>query len=361
METSETRHRPQQGWNMRTLNGKRILVTGGAGFIGSHFVEHLLDTYPDVRVITLDKLTYAGSLDNLRAVMDDPRHVFIHGDVTRREDLEKAVQGGVDWIFHFAAETHVDRSLYTPERFLHTDIWGTFTVLEVARAIGVEGMVHISTDEVYGSIPEGQTAHEYAPFLPSSPYAASKAAADLLVHAYGMTYDLPVLIVRPSNTYGPRQYPEKLIPLFILRAMENRPLPLYGDGLYVRDWLYVTDLCTAIRLIAERGVWHTPYNVAAGDWRTNLDVARTIVDMLGKSADLIHRVQDRPGHDRRYAMDAARVRQLGWRPKVPFPEGIRRTIEWWRAHADRWQKIRSDPEYHRFFARHYGSRLDAVS
>jgi dTDP-glucose 4,6-dehydratase len=339
---------------MTRLNGKRVLVTGGAGFIGSHFVELLLRTYPDVEVITLDKLTYAGTLDNLRAVMDDPRHRFVQGDVTRRADVE-AVLPGVQWVFHFAAETHVDRSLYDPGRFLETDVWGTFEVLEAARRHGVEGFVHVSTDEVYGSVDEG-LAHEQAPLEPSSPYSASKAAADRLAHAYAVTFGLPVLIVRPCNAYGPRQFPEKLIPFFIVRALQDQPLPLYGDGQNVRDWLYVEDLCEAIRVVAERGTFGTVYNIGAGNLLPNIEVAHRILALLGKPTSLIRRVPDRPGHDRRYAMDWGRIRRLGWRPETDFDRGLRVTVEWYRTHPERWQNLESDEAFRRFYEQHYGPR-----
>lgn len=341
------------------LEGKRVLVTGGAGFIGSHFVEHLLRAYDQIEVITLDKLTYAGHLDNLATVQGDVRHRFIQGDVTRPDDVAQAIEG-VQWVFHFAAETHVDRSLYDPERFLHTDVWGTFQMLEAARRGHLEGFVHISTDEVYGSVELGY-AHEHAPLAPSSPYAASKAAADRLVHAYGVTFGLPVLIVRPCNTYGPRQFPEKLIPFFIVRALQDKPLPLYGDGLYVRDWVFVRDLCEAIRLVAERGQWGEIYNVGAGQLMTNRAVAERIVALLNKPLSLIQRVPDRPGHDRRYAMDWERIRRLGWNPCTDFDTGLRETVEWYRAHPERWENIERRREFRTFYQRHYGVRLPETS
>lgn len=343
---------------MFDLNHLRVLVTGGAGFIGSHFVDLLLERFPDIRVTTLDCLTYAGSLENLAGAMKDERHTFVQGDVCDADVVTTLVRD-VDVIVHFAAETHVDRSLYEPDRFLRTDVLGTYQLLEAVRHHGKTKLfIHISTDEVYGSIDTGY-AHEEAPFRPSSPYSASKAAADHLALAYRVTYGLPVIVVRPCNAFGPRQYPEKLIPFFTIRALQNQSLPLYGDGQNIRDWIYVRDLVEGIVWVILKGSPGLAYNIGAGNYRTNLEVARAILRHLDKSDDLIKFVKDRPGHDFRYALDWERLRRLGWSPRINFDEALARTIAWYRDHPDRWTRLlNEDHEFRRFYETHYHARLN---
>jgi len=325
-----------------------LLVTGGAGFIGSNFVLAALAEGGEP-VVTLDKLSYAGSLLNLEALRDDPRHVFVRGDIGDRalvRELLRAHQPRA--IVHFAAESHVDRSISGPADFVQTNVVGTWALLEEARAYASDGsfrFLHISTDEVYGSLEPGAPAFtEEHPFRPNSPYAASKAAADHLVRAYGHTYGLPVLITNCSNNYGPRQYPEKLIPLVIRNALAGKPLPLYGDGGNVRDWLYVADHCEALRLVLARGRPGETYNIGGGAERANHDVVRALCALLdrerprraGAYAELIAYVQDRPGHDRRYAMDSSKLRrELGWRPKESFESGLEKTVRWYLANVER--------------------------
>ena len=340
----------------RTLGGKTLLVTGGAGFIGSNFIRALLRRVPDVRVINLDKLTYAGNLDNLRDVASDPRYEFIHGDI-RDRDLVARVFPRVQGVVHFAAETHVDRSIVDAGEFVLTDVFGTYVLLEALReARDVELFVHVSTDEVYGSREEGFFL-ETDPLEPSSPYSASKAGADRLAHAYRVTYGLPVVILRPSNNYGPFQYPEKFIPLFATNALEGKSLPLYGDGRQVRDWLHVEDHCRAIDIVLRRGRPGDVFNVAADNEVPNIEVARRIVGLLEKPEDLIKLVRDRPGHDRRYAIDCRRIHALGWRPEVPFQDGLAATVRWYRDHPGWWQAIKDKSrEYKSFYDAQYKDR-----
>jgi dTDP-glucose 4,6-dehydratase len=317
----------------------RILVCGGAGFIGSDFVRRMLGKHDDWEVVCLDALTYAGNMDNLASVADDPRFTFVHGDIRDRDAVEAAASGA-DAIVNFAAETHVDRSIADPEAFLTTDILGTHTLLEVVRARGIAKMVQVSTDEVYGSIDAGSYC-ETDRMAPTSPYSASKAGGDLQVLAYFTTYGLPVLITRGSNTYGPYQYPEKLIPLFVTNALEGGKLPLYGDGMNVRDWLHVDDHADGIEAALLRGRPGEVYNVGGGNERTNREITSIIIDELGLSDDIIERVADRPGHDRRYsiACDKARA-ELGWEPVVGFEDGLRNTIRWYADNAEWWGKIK---------------------
>ncbi len=335
---------------------KRVLVTGGAGFIGSHFVDYLLETYPDYEVVVLDALTYAGRLENLASAQQSPRFQFIQGDVRDREAVRSAMQGA-QFVVHFAAETHVDRSILNPDAFITTDVYGTYVMLEVAREVGVERFVHISTDEVYGSAESGQF-HEESPLRPNSPYSASKAGADLLVRAYHQTYQMPVLTIRPSNTFGPRQYPEKLIPFFVTRALNDQPLPVYGDGLQVRDWLYVKDHVRAIDLVLHHGQIGSAYNVAGGNERVNIEITRKILHLLGKPESLIQFVPDRPGHDRRYALDTTRIEQeLGWKPEADFDQALAETVQWYVDNPDWWQTILNEQaEYREFVAQWYEHR-----
>jgi dTDP-glucose 4,6-dehydratase len=331
----------------------RVLVTGGAGFIGSHFIRHVLRTYPADSVVNLDKLTYAGNLENLRDVEGDPRYRFVHGDICDAAVVRETLQSA-DAIVNFAAESHVDRSILGAGDFLRTDVQGTFTLLEAARELGIPRYVQVSTDEVYGSIERG-TFRETAPLRPSNPYSASKAAGDLLVGASWMTYGLPVLITRSSNNFGPNQYPEKVIPLFITNALEDRPLPLYGDGKNVRDWLYVLDNCAAIDLVLRSGVAGEIYNIGGGREVENIALTRQILRLLDKPETLIRPVTDRPGHDRRYALDCRKIRALGWRPGRDFGTALAETVRWYREHEGWWRAIKSG-EFKAYYATQYAHR-----
>jgi dTDP-glucose 4,6-dehydratase len=311
---------------------KKLLVTGGAGFIGSNFVRHSLERHEDAAVSVLDKLTYAGSIENLGEAADDPRCTFVKGDICDR-DVVDGLMAEADAVVHFAAETHVDRSILAAGDFIRTDVFGTFVLLESARTHGVERFVHVSTDEVYGEVLEG-SSRETAALMPRNPYSASKAGGDRMAYAFFATYGVPTIITRGSNTYGPYQYPEKLIPFFVTRAMNDEPLPLYGDGQQVRDWLYVRDHCRAIELLLERGEAGEVYNVGAGNERRNIEMANIILDELGKPESLIRFVRDRPGHDRRYALDCSKLLGLGWRPEADFDSEIRATIRWYAEHRD---------------------------
>lgn len=330
---------------------KKILVTGGAGFIGSNFIRHLLNKYPDYEIVNLDKLTYAGNLENLRDIEEKPNYRFIKGDICDEKVVDSVVKEGVNTILNFAAESHVDRSILGPESFIKTDIYGTYTLLEAVRKYKIERMVQISTDECYGSIEKG-SFKETDPLNPSSPYAASKASADLLCLSYFTTYKLPVIITRSSNNYGPYQFPEKLIPLFITNALENKPLPLYGDGLNVRDWLYVLDNCQAIDLILHKGEIGEIYNVGADNERTNIEITKTILKILGKSEDLIKKVKDRPGHDRRYSLNSTKIRELGWKPEYNFGKALREMVDWYRDNESWWRKLKKKTE--EFYKKQYG-------
>jgi dTDP-glucose 4,6-dehydratase len=329
----------------------RVLITGGAGFIGSHYAHHALQAHPGWQVTVLDKLTYAGNPANLQDLEGNPRYRFVRGDIASRQDVERAIEGGVDIIFNFAAETHVDRSIGDPEGFIRTDVYGTYTLLEAARARGVEAFVQISTDEVYGSVAQGRSVETDA-LMPTNPYSASKAAADRLAYSYFATYNLPVFISRASNNFGPRQYPEKVIPLFVTNALEDKPLPLYGDGQNVRDWLYVTDHCEAIDVMLERGTPGEVYNIGGGNERRNLEITEQILDRLGKPRTLLRYVQDRPGHDRRYALDCSRIGTLGWRPRVVFEKGLEETIAWYAANRAWWEPIKTG-EYLEYYRKQY--------
>ncbi len=333
---------------------ERILVTGGAGFIGSNFIRYMLERH-SYSIINLDALTYCGNLENLRDVEDHPRYTFIRGSITDRELVNRIIRD-VDAVINFAAESHVDRSIQDPEIFIKTNVLGTQTLLEASRREGIERFIQISTDEVYGSAETGYFTEE-TPLAPNSPYSASKAAADLMVRAYHRTYGLPVNITRCSNNYGPYQFPEKLIPLMITNALEDRPLPVYGDGMNVRDWLHVEDHCSAIDLVLHHGREGEVYNIGGNNERRNIDIVRLILRELGKDESLIRFVEDRPGHDRRYAIDATRIRnELGWKPRYSFREGIRETINWYIRNRKWWENIKSG-EYLRYYERMYGHRL----
>ncbi len=311
----------------------RLLITGGAGFIGCNFVRHILKEHPDYEITVLDKLTYAGRLENLKDVMDDIR--FVRGDICDLEDVDAAMEG-CNVVVNFAAETHVDRSIADAGSFVKTDVLGTYTLLEAAQKHGVDRFVQIGTDEVYGSAESGSFSEDDY-LRPSSPYSASKAGADLLAHAYFVTYESPVVITRSSNNFGPYQYPEKLIPFFILRALHGQKLPVYGSGSNVRDWLYVRDNCAAIDLVLRKGDAGEIYNVGGGNELANMDITKTILTELGMSEDLIEHVEDRPGHDFRYSLDCDKIRKLGWRPVAEFDEALQETIRWYREN-ERWWK-----------------------
>ena len=318
----------------------RWLVTGGLGFIGSHFVRLVLQERPDVEVVNLDAVTYAGNPANLASVADHPRYRFVRGNVCDAAAVAKAAAGGVEAIVNFAAETHVDRSIVNPQAFLQTDALGTLVLLETARASCAGPFLQVSTDEVYGDVPAGESL-EHDPLRPRSPYAASKAAGDLLGLAFHATYDAPVLITRGCNTYGPNQFPEKIVPLFVTNLLDDLPVPLYGDGQQVRDWLHVEDHARAVLTVLECGQPGNVYNIGAGAPRTNHDLTRLLVERCGRSAAThISRVADRPGHDRRYAVNCAKLRALGWQPRVPFDEGIARTIDWYRANESWWRPLK---------------------
>jgi dTDP-glucose 4,6-dehydratase len=337
-----------------------ILVTGGAGFIGSNLIHLLLSERPDWRVTNLDALTYAGNLENLCAVESHPGYAFVHGDVSRPADVERALRAcGTDRpvsVVHLAAESHVDRSIHSGLPFVTTNVVGTQVLLDAARARGVERFVHVSTDEVYGSLGPAGRFTEETPLAPNSPYSASKTASDLLVRAAFHTHGFPGIITRCSNNYGPWQFPEKLIPLMIANAREDRPLPVYGDGLYVRDWLYVVDHCHALLAVLERGVPGEVYNVGGSNEYPNIAIVRRILAALGKPESLIAHVKDRPGHDRRYAIDASKIeRELGWRPRFDFDTALPLTIAWYQSQTEWLQRVRSG-EYQRYYARQYGGR-----
>ena len=328
----------------------RLVVTGGAGFIGSNFVRYMLGRYDDLEVVNLDKLTYAGNLENLRDVEGDTRYTFVKGDICDDGVVRKALHGA-DAVVNFAAETHVDRSISGPQDFITTDVLGTHTLLEAVRELGIARYVQISTDEVYGSTETGSFTEE-SDLAPSSPYSASKAGADLLVLAYHRTFGTPVLITRSSNNYGPWQYPEKIIPLFITNAIDEQALPVYGDGLNVRDWLYVDDNCAGIDAVLRKGDPGEVYNIGGGNEVENLSLTREILGLLDKSPELIRFVSDRPGHDRRYSIDCGKLRGLGWRPLTPFQKGLERTVSWYRDNPDWWRKIKSG-EWRQYYERQY--------
>lgn len=338
----------------------RLLVTGGAGFIGSAFIRLVLGTNPSVSVLNLDKLTYAGNLENLKCVAEDPRYHFVRGDIGDPALINHVLdEWPADAIVHFAAESHVDRSILSPQPVFDTNLRGTFTLLEAARERRVPRFLHVSTDEVYGSIPEPLVADEGSPLRPSSPYSAAKAGSDLLALSYFTTYRLPVLVTRASNNYGPYQFPEKLIPLMISNALEGKPLPVYGDGMQVRDWLYVEDHCRAIAALLEKGREGEVYNIGGNRSLPNLEVVRKILRATGRSQDLIRFVTDRPGHDRRYALSSEKTMcETGWAPEVGFEEGLGRTVAWYRQNAGWVERVKSG-EYQNYYVLNYGSREEA--
>ncbi|HEV7395994.1 MAG TPA: dTDP-glucose 4,6-dehydratase [Pyrinomonadaceae bacterium] len=339
---------------------RKLFVTGGAGFIGSAFVRMLLEEVPDCQIINYDALTYAGNLDNLRNI-DSNLHHFVRGDITDREAVLAALTEDIDCVINFAAESHVDRSITSADEFLRTNVLGTQVLLDAARQRGVRRFVHISTDEVMGSLPDASDDYFYenSPFAPNSPYAASKAAAEHLVRAARHTFGLDAVITRCGNNYGPRQFPEKFLPLMLANAFENQPIPVYGDGCNVRDWIYVEDHCRAIILAMEVGKAGGVYNIGARNERRNIDVVRSVLSQLGKTENLIKFVKDRPGHDRRYAIDPSLAEQeLNWHPKETWESGLAKTINWYRENPDWITRARSGA-YRDFYEQQYGAEVGA--
>jgi dTDP-glucose 4,6-dehydratase len=342
---------------MEILQMVDVLVTGGAGFIGSNFVRHVLAAHDDWRVTTVDKLTYAGRIENLHDVLDHPRHTFVRADICDAAAVTPLVVRS-HVVVHFAAETHVDRSIAAAGDFIRTDVLGTFVLLQAARqAPALKRFVQISTDEVYGSVPSG-ASRETDELRPRNPYSASKAGADRLAYSYFATYALPVIVTRASNNYGAYQFPEKIVPLFITNAIDDRPLPLYGDGLNVRDWLHVLDHCRALDLVIDRGVSGEVYNIGGGNEIQNLDLTQQILALVGKPASLITPVSDRPGHDRRYCLDTSKMRSLGWAPHADFDQALAETVAWYRDNEWWWRPIKDqDPAFRSYYQAQYGARL----
>lgn len=339
----------------------KLLVTGGAGFIGSNFVLYMLKQHPEYKIVNVDALTYAGNLENLKSVEGNPNHTFVKADITDAKAMDELIGTGVDIVVNFAAESHVDRSILEPDIFVKTNVLGTQVLLDTAKKHGVQKFVQVSTDEVYGTLGETGLFTEETPLAPNSPYSASKAGGDLLVRAYHETFGLPVNITRCSNNYGPYQFPEKLIPLMISKALADEPLPVYGDGLNIRDWLYVEDHCSAIDLVIHQGRNGEVYNIGGNNERTNLHIVRTILDQLGKPESLIKHVQDRPGHDRRYGIDPTKtMTELGWKPKHTFETGIKETIRWYLDNKEWWMRIQTGA-YQEYYAKQYGKRLGESS
>ncbi|MFA5360555.1 MAG: dTDP-glucose 4,6-dehydratase [Candidatus Paceibacterota bacterium] len=331
---------------------KTYLITGGAGFIGSNFIHYTLKKYKNYQVVNLDKLTYCGNLENLKDIEKNPRYKFIKGDICDRKLVNQIFQKEKpDFVVNFAAETHVDRSILDPEGFIKTDILGTYTLLEAARKYDIQRFVQISTDEVYGSIKKGKFK-EINSVLPNSPYAASKAGADLLARAYYKTFNLPILITRSSNNFGPYQYPEKLIPLFITNLLEGKKVPVYGKGMNIRDWIYVLDNCAGIDLVLSKGKIGEIYNIGGGNEKTNLEITKIILKELNKNEGWVEYVKDRPGHDFRYAVDTRKIKKLGWRPKYSFKKAMQETIDWYKNNQDWWRKIKSG-DYLKYYERMY--------
>jgi dTDP-glucose 4,6-dehydratase len=333
-----------------------VLVTGGAGFIGSNFVRYAIEQHQDWHVTTLDKLTYAGRRENLREVIGHPRHAFVHGDIADAVVAGPLVERA-QIVVHFAAETHVDRSILAAADFIRTDVEGTFVLLEAARrAPALKRFIQISTDEVYGSVAEGAST-ETDELKPRNPYSASKAGADRLAYSYWATHGVPVVITRASNNYGPNQFPEKVIPLFVTNAIDGQHVPLYGDGRNVRDWLHVLDHCRAIDLLIERGVNGEVYNIGGGNEVANIDLTHRILELLGRPVSLIRPVADRPGHDRRYCLDTSKLRSLGWAPNTPFPEGLAATVDWYKQNEWWWRPIKDkDPAFRSYYEVQYSQR-----
>lgn len=335
---------------------QKLMVTGGAGFIGSNFARMMLEKYPDYHVLVYDKMTYAGNPDNLADMQSNPHFNFVAGDIADQTRVDETIQlYGIDSIVNFAAESHVDRSIEEPGGFIQTDVFGVYVLLEATRKFRLERLLQVSTDEVYGAVLEDSSV-EIDRLLPRSPYSASKAGGELQCYAYYVTYGTPVVITRGSNTYGPYQYPEKMMPLFITNAIEDKPVPLYGNGKQVRDWMHVLDHCAGIDAALHNGKPGEAYNIGGGNERENIEVTYAILDQLGKSRTLINYVQDRPGHDVRYSIDTRKAREeLGWMPQVPFEAGLKQTVEWYLSNRLYWEKIKSG-EFAEYYARMYGQR-----
>lgn len=330
---------------------KTILVTGGAGFIGSNFIRHILNSRSRYHIINLDKLTYAGNLDNLKDISANKNYRFIHGDITNQK-LVGRVSKSCQIIINFAASSHVDRSILSPDDFMKTNFYGTYVLLEAARRNKIERFIQVSSDEVYGSIRQGE-AREDAALNPSSPYSVSKAAADLLVQSYKVTYGLNINIVRLSNNFGPYQYPEKLMPLLITNALEDKKIPLYAKGLNKRNWLYVLDSCRAISLILEKGILGEIYNISAGNELNNLELVKRVLNYMGKSASLIEPVKDRPGHDFRYAVNRTKIKKLGFKPRYKFNSALKETIDWYTSNSAWWEKVKKKTDFTSYYKKHY--------
>lgn len=338
---------------------KNILVTGGAGFIGSAFVRYMVEKYPHYTIIVYDKLTYAGNVDNLLPVSDEPNYRFTRGDIAHRETLRQVLHDhAIDTVVNFAAESHVDRSILSPDAFIHTDVVGVYILLDEGRQHGIERFVQVSTDEVYGDVGSG-FSKEDDPFLPNSPYAASKAGGELMVRSYHVTHGLNTVVTRGSNTFGPYQYPEKILPFFTTEAIDDKPLPLYGDGRQVRDWLYVDDHVTGIDVALHKGVAGEAYNIAGENQQHNIDVTHRILKLLGKPETLIKHVPDREGHDRRYAMNCDKLRALGWQRQHDFDEALETTVRWYQQNEWWWRKIKTG-EYLDYYKQQYAARLAAA-
>ncbi len=331
---------------------KKILVTGGAGFIGSNFIRYMLKKHRDYKIINLDKLTYAGNLDNLKDIEDSPYYRFIHGDICDVNLVNDIVKNNVDIIINFAAETHVDRSIEDPSEFMRTDFQGIYVLLEAARKYNISKFIQISTDEVYGTAYEGFFKEEDN-LKPRNPYSVGKLAGERLAYSYFATHNVPVIITRASNNFGPYQYPEKFIPLFITNALEEKLLPLYGDGSQIRDWIYVTDHCKAIEMLLEKGEVGEVYNIATGNLITNIGIAKRIVNILGISKSMIKSVTDRPGHDIRYALDYSKIKKLGWKPTGDFEDNFKKTVMWYVGNRWWWKKIKDSEEYKRYYEKQY--------
>ncbi len=338
---------------------KNILVTGGAGFIGSAFVRYMIETYPHYNIIVYDKLTYAGNMDNLLPVSDEKNYRFEHGDIAHRETVQRVLEEHeIDTIVNFAAESHVDRSILSPDAFIHTDVVGTYILLDEGHKAGIGRFLQVSTDEVYGDIKTGLSKEDDL-FLPNSPYAASKAGGELMMRSYQVTHDMDTVVTRGSNTFGPYQYPEKVLPFFTTEAIDDRPLPLYGDGMQVRDWLYVDDHVTGIDVVLHKGKSGEAYNVAGEYELHNIDLTKRLLKLLGKPESLIKHVPDREGHDRRYAMNCDKLRTLGWERRHAFDDALEATIRWYQENEWWWRKIKTG-EYLEFYKQQYAERLAAA-
>ena len=338
------------------MSKKIYLITGGAGFIGSNYIRYLFKRYKDIMIVNLDKLTYAGNTANLKDIESSENYIFIKGDICDNEVVNKVFREyHPDYLINFAAESHVDRSIGNPDDFIRTDIFGVYILLEASKELGIERFIQISTDEVYGSIEKGSFTEE-SPLKPSNPYSASKTGGDRLAYSYFATYGLPVVITRASNNFGPYQYPEKLIPLFVTNALEDKQLPIYGDGRNVRDWLFVEDHCRAIEFILQKGKVGEVYNIAGASEKENIQITNHILELLGKSNSLIRYVADRIGHDRRYSLDTSKLYNLGWKQEYEFGDALKETIQWYKENSDWWKPLKSG-EYLEFYKKHYGMEL----